>query len=174
MLLGPHMKMWVPYNNHSIQLSICPQMVADATATKVFELPYPNWVTGPPMRGRCVWAWNFGSVTFDLGAMTLTLGFLWTLLYPRYWSQFGQFLPVTLDPLPWPWDYCGLTVMDPPMAGPLLVFSFFGTFCRACNFCSILLFSKLLMNSANSISRKIPFLDPSVCLSDCLIDCVGV
>ena len=68
--------MWVPYSNHSVHH---PQFFADATVVKVFKLHYPNWMWEPPLRCRCVWAWNFGSATFDLGAMTLNLEILWTL-----------------------------------------------------------------------------------------------
>ena len=100
------------------------------TVAKIFQLPFPNWVWGPPMKGRCAWAWNFGPVTFDLGAMTLTLEILCTLLCPRYWCQCGQFVPVdypwgidvyvhdiivmsplTLDLWPWPWDSSGSTTV---------------------------------------------------------------
>ncbi len=34
----------------------------------------PVCACGLPMKGRRAWAWNFDLVTFDLGAMTLTLG----------------------------------------------------------------------------------------------------
>ena len=86
-LLGPHMKMWaVPYSNHSAQFCV------DAVVAKVFKLPYPTWVWGLPMSYRCTWAWNLGAVTFDTGAMTLTLGILRTLLCPKYWCQHCQFV----------------------------------------------------------------------------------
>ena len=81
------MKMWVPY--HSVCPSVCPQFFVDTALAKVFKLPYPNWAWRLPM--RCAWAWNFGSVTFalgartfDLGARTLTLEILWMLLCPSY------------------------------------------------------------------------------------------
>ena len=85
-LLGPCMKVWVPYSNHTFCLST---VFVDTTVGKVFKLPYPNWVCGPPMRGRCAWTSNYGPVTFDFGAMTLNLGFLWTLLCPSCWYQCG-------------------------------------------------------------------------------------
>ena len=41
---------------------------------------YGQLVTcGLPIRRQCAQAWNFGPVTFDLGAMTLTFRFLWPL-----------------------------------------------------------------------------------------------
>ncbi len=44
----------------------------------LFILQCPFWVCRLPMRGRCAWACHFTAVTFDLGAMTLNLGILWT------------------------------------------------------------------------------------------------
>ena len=49
--LWPRMKMRVPHSNHSVK-----QILVDAAVAKVFKLPYPNWVSGPPMRGRYVLA----------------------------------------------------------------------------------------------------------------------
>ena len=35
---------------------------------------WPGHACGLPMRGSCVWTWNFGSVILNLGAMTFDLG----------------------------------------------------------------------------------------------------
>ena len=59
-LLGPRMKMRVPYSNHSVcpsvRLSVRPQMLVDAAVAKVSKVAYPNWVCGLPIRCRCAWA----------------------------------------------------------------------------------------------------------------------
>ena len=47
-----------------------PQLTVHAAVAKVLKPPWSN-VHGPPIQGRCVWAWNFGPVTFDLGDITL-------------------------------------------------------------------------------------------------------
>ena len=79
--------------------------------------------------------WHFGgfpvnlSSIFCIKTMTLILGILWMLLWPRYWWQCGQFVhvdyplgvdvhsvgilvpwPLILELWPWPWKYwkgCG-------------------------------------------------------------------
>ncbi len=120
--------------------ALCIIQLLDGSATSliVSQVLMPMWPVcscGLPMRGSCAWAWNFGPVTFDRGAMTLTLGILWMLLCPRCWCQCGQLvhvdyllgvdvhghecfvlLPLTLEPCPWD---------DPPMAGPSLTWSVF-------------------------------------------------
>ena len=98
----------------------------DTAVSKLLMTMWPICTCGPPVRHRCAWAWNFGTVIFDLGAMTLTLGILWALLCPSYWCECGQFVPVdypwgvdvhrhgilalwpsTLKLWPWPWKSCG-------------------------------------------------------------------
>ena len=76
--------------SHDLDLGI----LVNAAVSKVLMPAWPICACGLPMRVR----WNFGAVTFDLGAMTLTLEFLWKLLCPRYWWQCGQSLPVN-----YPW-----------------------------------------------------------------------
>ena len=65
-----------------------------ASVPKVSMPMWPVHAYGLPMRGDCTGAWNFGPVTFDLGAMTLNLKLVWTLLFLSYWCQCGQFVPV--------------------------------------------------------------------------------
>ena len=55
-----------------------------ATVSKVLSQRGPISACNLPIRGTCAWAFKFGPVTFDLVAMTLTLGFLCMLLCPRY------------------------------------------------------------------------------------------
>ena len=58
--------------------------LVDAAVSKVLMLTWPICACELPMKARCAWAWNFGPVTFNLGAVTLTLGILWMLLCPSY------------------------------------------------------------------------------------------
>ena len=112
--------MRVPFSNHSVclsvrlsvHLSVHPQFFVDAAMAKVFKLPYPNWVWRQPMRDRCAWAWNFGPVTYNLGAITLTLGILWMLvclkLLMPVWPMCAYGLPMRRR-CAWAWDFGSVT-----------------------------------------------------------------
>ena len=74
-------------------------ILVDAAMAKVLMPVWPVCAGELPMRGRFAQAWDFGPVTFDLGAMTLTLGFSWMLLSK-------DLMPV------WPICACGLPIGD--------------------------------------------------------------
>ena len=69
-----------------------PWILVDASGVQGINATETNfyyfWTTH---KGRCKGAWHSDFVTFDLGEMTLNLGFLWALFCPRYWchSTFG-------------------------------------------------------------------------------------
>ena len=72
------MKMQVPYTNHSglsVQAVLWPRNSTYGTL--------PQLGVGTTHEGKCAWDWDFVPVTFDFVAMTLTLGNLLALLYPR-------------------------------------------------------------------------------------------
>ena len=48
-------------------------MLGYAPVPKVLMPMWPVCACGLPIMGKCAQAWNFGLVTFDLGAMTMTL-----------------------------------------------------------------------------------------------------
>ena len=50
--------------------------IVHAAVFKVLMPLWPDCVCGLPMRRRCAWAWNFVSVTYDIGDVTLTSGFM--------------------------------------------------------------------------------------------------
>ena len=75
-----------------------PGILVHATMAKVLVPQLSYYKCGLLMRGRCAWALNFGPVT--LWDITLTLGFLCILLFPRYWHHCGQILcglPMGID-----------------------------------------------------------------------------
>ena len=68
-------------------LVLCPRSydlelgsLVDSALSKVLMPMWPICGCGLPMRGRCACAWNFGHVTFDLGAIPVNLGMSWTLV----------------------------------------------------------------------------------------------
>ena len=62
-----------------------PGFLVDAPVLMVLMPIWPVWICGILVRDRCVFVWNFGPVTFDLGAMSLTLGFLWSYWWIHPW-----------------------------------------------------------------------------------------
>ena len=68
--------------------------VLDATASRVLIPMCPICACELSMKHGCAGAWNVGPVTLDIGAVTLTLGFLWTIQCPRFWCQCSQFVHV--------------------------------------------------------------------------------
>ena len=88
----------------------------DAPVPKVLMRVWLACARGLPMRGRCAWVWNCGPVTFDLGAMTLTLGIFWALAQCidacmaslSMWTILEEYLCMGMELWScdlWPWNY---------------------------------------------------------------------